>query len=279
MTKLRKRMIEDMHLHGLSKNTQESYLMSVTILARYYWRSPDKITEPEIRKFFLYLVDEKELSRSSIASYYYGIKFFYERTLAQQWHIFDIVKPRKKYQLPVILTLNEIKAMINEIKSPIFKMCFTLLYCCGLRLSEGVTLTIGDVDMEQKLLRIRGKGNKIRYVTIPKRALELLDQYIQDYKPKYWLFLSSRSQNHIHPRSVQRLLKQVLEKAGINKKASPHSLRHSYATHLLESGLNVKVIQLLLGHKNIKTTDRYTHITQLSHIALDKALNKIMAEL
>jgi site-specific recombinase XerD len=158
-------------------------------------------------------------------------------------------------------------------------MCFTLLYCCGLRLTEGVNLTMGDVDMERKQLLIRGKGNKIRYVPIPKRALKLLNQYIQDYKPKYWLFLSSRSEKPIHPRSVQRLTKQLLVKTGIKKKAYPHSLRHSYATHLLESGVNVKAIQLLLGHNSVNTTNRYTHITQLSHITLNNAINKITEDL
>ena len=279
MTKLRQRMLEDMHLHGLSRNTQESYLMSVRILARYYWRPPDKITETEIRKFFLYLMDEEKLSTATIASYYYGIKFFYEKTLAKKWNIFDIIKPRKKYQLPVILTFNEIKAMINEIKSPIFKMCFTLLYCCGLRLSEGVNLTIGDVDMERKQIIIRGKGNKIRYVPIPKPALKLLGQYIHDQIPKYWLFQSSRNEKPIHERSVQRLIKQLLVKTGINKKAHPHTLRHSYATHLLEAGVNIKMIQLILGHSNINTTNRYTHITQISHLTLNKAITKIMENL
>jgi site-specific recombinase XerD len=272
-------MFEDMHLHGLSKNTQESYLMSVRVLARYYWRPPDQITETEIRKFFLYLMDEKKSSAATIASYYYGIKFFYEKTLAKKWNIFDIIKPRKKYQLPVILTVNEIKAMINEIKSPIFKMCFTLLYCCGLRLSEGVNLTIGDVDMERKQIVIRGKGNKIRYVPIPKPTLKLLGQYIHDQIPKYWLFQSSRNEKPIHERSVQRLIKQLLVKTGIKKKAHPHTLRHSYATHLLEAGVNIKMIQLILGHSNINTTNRYTHITQISHLTLNKSITKIMENL
>ncbi|MCK4765968.1 MAG: tyrosine-type recombinase/integrase [Candidatus Aminicenantes bacterium] len=279
MTKLRHRMIEDMHLHGLSENTQDSYLMSVTILAKHYWRSPDKITEHEIRQFFLYLMDEKKSSRATIATYYYGIKFFYEKTLGRKWRIFDIVKPRKKYQLPVILNIKEIKAMIDEIKSPIFRMCFILLYCCGLRLSEGVHLTIGDVDMERKQIRVRGKGNKIRYVPIPDQPHKFLEQYIREHNPEHWLFLSSRTEKPIHTRSVQRLVKQVLKKAGINKQAYPHSLRHSYATHLLESGVSIKLIQLLLGHKSIQTTNRYTQITQISLTALGNALNKIMIQL
>ena len=279
MTKLRQKMIEDMHLHNFSKNTQESYIMAVMILSRHYWRSPDKITEDEIRRFFLYLMDEKKLSKSTIATYYYGIKFFYEKTLEQKWHIFDIIKPRKRTQLPVILSFKEIKAMIEKIKNPTFRMCFTLLYCCGLRLSEGANLAISDVDLERKQIRINGKGDKIRYVPLPNRTLNLLEEYIQDNNPKQWLFLSSRTEKPVHPRSVQRLFKQVLKKAGIDKKANVHCLRHSYATHLLETGVNIKLIQLILGHRSLKTTYRYTHLTKLSYTILNTAINKIMAKL
>jgi site-specific recombinase XerD len=285
MTKLKQKMLEDMQLHGLSPNTQQSYVRSVRMLARHYHRRPDLIKEQEVRDFFLYLMNEKKLSRSSIKIHYYGIKFFYRITLIQPWHLFDIIRVKRKDQLPVVLSCREVGSILSRIGKPVYRMCLTMIYSCGLRLFEGVNLKVGDIDSERMQVRVRGKGDKVRYVPLPRRTLLLLRQYWREERGgvrahgDMWLFVHSKTRRPIIHKTLQQAFRKARTQSGITKHATIHTLRHSYATHLLENGVSLRLIQLVLGHKSPTTTARYTHLTHNSVLILDTAVNRLMSQI
>ena len=169
---LRKKMIEDMQLHGLSENTQELYVRAVSQLSQYVHRGPDKVTEEDIRQYFLYLTNEKKSSRSTTTVALCGIKFFYENTLRRDWPTLRLVRPAPEYKLPVILSRDEVRRVLAEVQLPIYRVCLTTIYSCGLRLMEGARLQVADVDRERMLLHIHGgKGKRDRYVALPEPTL------------------------------------------------------------------------------------------------------------
>ncbi len=279
MTELRRRMKEDLQLAGYSPRTQKSYIDTVRVLANYYHRSPDLITEDEIRQFFLYMINERKSSASSITVYLCGIKFFYETTLKRTWQIFDLIKPLRTKRLPVVLSPDEVLTILKEINNPIYRMALTMIYACGLRISEGVRLTASDIDGKRHLLRVRnGKGGKDRYVHLADRPLELLQSYYAQYGTGSG-FLFPYKKRHISMDNLERAFKEALRQSSVNKPATPHTLRHSYATHLLENGEDIRVIKDLLGHSSITTTDIYTHVTGKIATRLHVNLNGMMANL
>jgi len=280
MTELRRRMFEDMQLRGLSSKTQKCYVDSVKNLARYYGRSPDQLTEEEIRHFFLHLINQKRVAESTFRVYLYGIKFFYETTLKRRWPVLDLVRPSKRKKLPVVLSLGEVQRLLGLIRKPVPRMCLKMIYSCGLRLSEGTHLRVADIDSSRMMVRIRnGKGGKDRYVPLAQRTIDLLRAYWIAGRPRLWLFTARSRQTPVSNTTVQKTFKAALRQSGIQKNASVHTLRHSYATHLLESGVNLRVIQEILGHKSPKTTALYTHLTKKSIDVLHDALNVLMADL
>ncbi len=279
MTELRRRMKEDLQLAGYSPRTVASYIDTVRVLAKYYHRSPDLLTEDEIRQFFLYMINERKSSASSITVYLCGIKFFYETTLKRTWQIFDLIRPLRTKKLPVVLTPEEIRAILQEINNPIYRMALTIIYACGLRISEALRLTPSDVDGKRKLLRVRnGKGGKDRYVHLPDRPLELLRDYCRQHGILSG-FLFPHKKGHVKADTLERAFKEALRQSGVTKTATPHTLRHSYATHLLENGEDIRTIKELLGHRSIKTTDIYTHVTGKITTRLHVNLNEMMADL
>jgi integrase/recombinase XerD len=279
MTELRRRMKEDLQLAGYSLRTQKSYIDTVRVLANHYHRSPDLITEDEIRRFFLYMINERKSSASSITVYLCGIKFFYETTLKRTWQIFDLIKPLRTKKLPVVLTPEEILTILKEINNPSYRMALTIIYACGLRISEGVRLTVSDIDGKRQLLRVcHGKGGKDRYVHLPDRPLELLRSYCRCHGVTAG-FLFPYKDGHISNENLQRAFKKALQSSHVTKAATPHTLRHSYATHLLENGEDIRVIKDLLGHNSIATTDIYTQVTGKITTRLHVNLNGIMATL
>ena len=172
MTELRRRMTEDMQLRGLSERTQQSYIDAVRGLTKFYHRPPDQLGEEEIRNFFLHLINERGAARSTVTVYLCGIKFFYEKTLKRQWPVFHLVRPKKRVKLPEILTLQEVRYLLSEAANPVARMALTMIYSCGLRLSEGIHLKTGDIDSDRMLVAVRnGKGGKDRYVPLPERTL------------------------------------------------------------------------------------------------------------
>jgi len=279
MTELRRRMTEDLQLAGYALNTILSYIMTVQVLSKYFMRSPDLLTEDEIRQFFLYLINDRKVSSSSITVYLCGIKFFFERTLKRTWGIFDIVRPVRSKKLPVILAHSESLDVLACVLNPIYRMALTLIYACGLRISEGVQLTTRDIDGKRNILMVRdSKGGKDRYVHLPERALELLRAYYRKHKADS-IFLFPIADGHVQIHSLQSAFKRALLKSGVNKPATVHTLRHSFATTLLENGEDIRTIKELLGHSSISTTDIYTHVTGKLATRLHTNLNGIMSDL
>ena len=280
MSAIRQRMIEDMQLHGYSAKAQTAYLGAVRGLAGHYHRTPEDITQDELRSYFLYLVKERGVARSTLTIHLSGIKFFFEKTLKREWLIFNLVRPKKRKKLPVVLSPDEVKRILSLVKTPTVRMALTVIYACGLRLSEGLALKVQDIDSSRMLLWVRnGKGGKDRCVPLPERLLELLRGYWKLHRPRLYLFPNQKKREPLCATTLQKTFKIVLLQSGIRKEASIHTLRHSYATHLLERGINLRVIQEVLGHQSPQTTARYTHLTDKSFHTLAETVNQLVADL
>jgi len=288
MTALRERMNEDLQLHGFAEKTQEAYLRAVRQLATYCRKPPDQITEDELRGYFLYLKNEKGVSQSTSRVVLSGIKFFYLNTLRREWPTLDLIRIPPESKLPVVLSVEEVRRILTQVRRPKYKVCLTTIYSCGLRLREGVTLETKDIDGERKQLQIRkAKGGKDRYVPLPERTLEMLREFWSAHRHPRYVFptktplgiLPSTAQKTICPSGVRRAFQAALQESGIQKHATVHTLRHSYATHLLEAGVNLRVIQSYLGHSSIQSTLVYTHLTQKAQSPAVEAINAILNDL
>ena len=288
MTELRQRMIECLQLRGLSERTQESYVRAVRQLAEHYHKSPDLISEEELRQYFLFIKNVKHYSRNTMTIAICGVRFFYQDTLNRSWTIFGIVRPAPEKKLPVILSVAEVRKVLSLIRLPRYRVCLSTIYSCGLRLQEGTNLRVADIDSGRMMLHVRhGKGAKDRYVPLPQRTLQLLRDYWQRHRNRVLLFPAA-GRDHIKlslanepmsKRSVQQAFRAALKASGNNKRASVHTLRHSWATHLLEAGVNLRLIQEWLGHSSPATTSVYTHLTvkaeQLGARAIDQLMNDL----
>jgi integrase/recombinase XerD len=280
MTPLRKHMIEDMQLHGLAATTQVQYAHAVRDLAKYFHRSPDQLNDEDLRQYFLHLTNEKRLSRSSTTIALCGIKFFYDRTLQQQWPSLQLVRPAPEHKLPVVLSRTEVRRILAEVQIPVYRTCLTTIYSCGLRLLEGAHLRIADIDSGRMMLHIHGKGKKDRYVPLPIRTLELLRQHWRTHRSLAWMFPSRQlCDRPLTACSLGCAFRTALKATGIAKPAHIHTLRHSYATHLLEAGINLRIIQENLGHRSARTTQIYTHLTREVRDSLTDPLNQLMQDL
>ncbi len=282
MTPLRQKMLEDMQLRGLSARTQETYVRVVRQLAEYYHKPPDQVTEAELRHYFLYLKNEKKVARSTCTQALCALKFFYQQTLPREWAILDFIRPPQEHKLPVILSGEEVRAILSRVRQPHYRVCLSTIYACGLRLLEGVLLQVGDIDSQRMLLHVRGgKGNKDRYVPLPERTLAQLRQHWRDHHHPVWLFPGRdlSSSGAMNESGVQKAFRAALRDTGLVKAASVHTLRHSYATHLLEAGINLRLIQSYLGHDSLATTALYTHLTRQVEVNAVAAINQLMADL
>jgi site-specific recombinase XerD len=276
-TPLRERMRQDLKLAGYSERTQQGYLDTVRLLANHFGKSPALLGEDDLREYFVYLRDDKRLARSSITIALCGIKFFYERTLGRQWQVFEFVRPPQQSSLPVVLSRDEVQRALSAVRIEVYRVCLTTIYACGLRLTEGTSLKPTDVDSAHMQLYIRGKGNKDRYVPLPASLLPVLRGHWQTHRSSQWLFPAPTRRGTAHAvehggphadrSSLQSAFRRALRTAGIHKRAHIHTLRHSYATHLLESGVSLRMIQSYLGHSSPSTTALYTHLTRNLHDA------------
>jgi integrase/recombinase XerD len=279
MTPLRQRMLEDLQLAGYARRTIQSYLDTVIVLSRYFHRSPDLLTEEEIRAFFVHLINGLKLSRNSITVYLCGIRFFFATTLKRPLNTLDLVRPRRSKRMPIVLSQEEVRSILKLVRVPIYRMALTLIYACGLRISEAVRLETTDIDGKRHLILVReGKGGRDRYVPLHQRPLELLREYYRTYAGRS-RFLFPAGDGHISSAVLQRAFKNALRESGIKKRATPHSLRHSFATHLLEGGEDIRTIKDVLGHASIVTTDLYTHVTGKIAARLQITLDGIMSDL
>jgi site-specific recombinase XerD len=281
-------MIEDMQLRGLADRTQESYLLAVRQLARHYQKSPDQINEEELRQYFLFLKNNKHAARSTCTINLCGIKFFFQSTLGREWKFFEFVRPPKEKKLPVVLSLDEVRCILGCVHLQHYRVCLTTIYTCGLRLLEGVRLQVKDIDGDRKLIHIHhGKGGKDRYIPLPEKSLNMLRQHWLTHRNPLWLFPAMRrpgqtpgqSSQPMGESSVQKAFRAALRESGVHKNATVHTLRHSYATHLLESGLNLRIIQCYLGHASPTTTAIYTHLTSASEMQAVEKINELVAAL
>ena len=267
MTPLRKRMLEDLQLKGYSPATQEVYIMAVQKLAGHYHKSPAEINEEELRAYFLHLTQVEHCARGTLKTALAGVKFCFAITLQRQWPVLGLLRPFKEKKLPVVLSREEVRAVLAGVRVPVYRVCLNTIYACGLRISEGAAVQVGDVDSQRKLLRVRGKGNKDRQVPLAEPTLESLRAFWKLHRSEPWLFparLQPRSAAQEGPVNINNLrgaFNVALEQSGVKKAATVHSLRHSYATHLLEAGVQLRLIQEILGHRNPSTTAIYTHLT------------------
>ena len=281
MTVLRQKMIEDIQLRGLSPRTEEAYVRAVRQLAEYCRKSPDKISQEELREYFLYLKNTRRVSRSTQTIALCGIKFFYEHTLERSWHTLDLVRPAKEKKLPVVLSVEEVRRILDCIHRQRYRVCLTTIYACGLRLLEGVRLQVRDIDSQRNMLHIHhAKGNKERYVPLPQACLNMLRQYWRMHRNQLWMFPSPNKHSRpMNESSLQRALRAAVSESGVNKKATVHTLRHSYATHLLEAGLNLRIIQSYLGHASPATTAIYTHLTSVTEAQSLDTIDELVTKL
>jgi site-specific recombinase XerD len=282
---LRQRFIEDLQLQGLSARTQQAYARAVRQLAEHVKKSPAEITEEELRQYFLHVKNVKHWSRASMTQALCGIKRFFEQTLHREWQVLDVVRPAKEKRLPVILTKEEVRQILSTVRLLRYRACLTLIYACGLRLKEALNVQVPDIDKARMLLHVRlGKGGKDRYVPLPQATRELLGQYWLTHHNPVWLFPAlGRGGNQgktatepMNLEGVQAAFRAALKETGINKKAAVHTLRHSYATHLLEAGVNLRQIQVYLGHQSVQTTSFYTHLTAISNAQGREAIDGLM---
>jgi integrase/recombinase XerD len=287
MTKLRQRMIEDMQLRGLSEKTQESYLRSVRQLAEHFHKAPDQISEEELRQYFLYLKNVRQVSHSSCTVALCGIKFFYVRTLRQEWPTLELVRSPREKTLPVVLSVAEVGQILRCVRRMKYRVCLGTLYSCGLRLKEGLHLQVADIDSDRLQIHVRqGKGGKDRYVPLPERTLQMLRLYWVTHRHSKWLFPlatgelpQSMATKPMHPSGVQRAFRAACQESGIQKHATVHTLRHSWATHMLEAGVNLRIIQACLGHCSPNTTAIYTHLTRKAEVPAVTAINQVLDEI
>jgi len=289
MTHLRKRMIEDLQLRGLSPGTQVMYVRAVRLLAEHYGKSPDKITEEELRDYFLYLMNVKKWSRNTSTVALCGIKFFYEKTLKRDLAILKFVRAKREKKLPVILSPDEVHRILANVRSLRYRVFFIVIYSCGLRLQEGTHLQVCDIDSVRGLIHIRGgKGNKDRYVPLPDRTLLLLREHWKTHRNPTCIFparqsrakkLAATAAGPASRSGVLLVFKNALKKSKLNKNACVHTLRHSYATHLLEAGVNLRLIQEYLGHRSPVTTSIYAHLTAKTRGTAFKSINELMDDL
>jgi len=278
MTPLRQRFIEDLQLRGLSVRTQDSYVRVVRQLAEHYGKSPEVISEEELRQYLLYLKNEKHAARNTCTLALCSLKFFYQQTLKRDWPVLDFVRPAREKKLPVVLSVEEVQQILGCVRRARYRVCLSTIYACGLRLMEGVQLPVADVDGARMVVHVRqGKGGQDRYVPLPRRTLELLREHWSSHRDPVWLFPGrTPAGGPMCASGVQRAFKAALAESGVHKQASVHTLRHSWATHLLEAGVNLRLIQIYLGHRSPTTTALYTHLTRKSEDLASEAINRLV---
>jgi site-specific recombinase XerD len=262
MSPLRQRMIEDMQIRNLSLHTQRAYIDQVSRFARYFGRSPATLGSEDIRTYQIYLAIERRLASSSIQIAIAALRFLYRVTLKKEWAFAEVIpSPKAATKLPVVLSPDEVRRFLDCLNSVKHRAILTTCYGAGLRISEAVHLKTTDIDSRRMMIRVaQGKGQKDRYVMLSPKLLDMLRRYWREARPKAWLFPGDRPGQPITRFAVACACDKARRRAGIAKPVTPHSLRHAFAVHLLETGTDVRTIQLLLGHRNLTTTARYLRI-------------------
>jgi len=267
MTRLRQRMIDDMTLHGLKPKTIRAYVACVARFARHFGKSPQLLGPAEIRSYLLYLTHDRRVSSSTYNQALCALKFLYRITLGQNWGLEGLARCRRQTKLPVVLSLDEVTRFFQAITHLRHRAILMTAYAAGLRISEVLALRIDDIDSQRMVIRVRqGKGSKDRYVMLSPRLLALLREYWKAhcrrkvYRPSPWLFPGNVPDRPLTDKPVYEACEEACRSAGLDKHVTVHTLRHSFATHLLEAGTDLRTIQILLGHRSLNTTARYLHV-------------------
>jgi site-specific recombinase XerD len=282
---LRQQMAGDLQLIGRSPRTQQAYLRAVRKLAEFYQKSPDQLTESQVRKYFLAIKNEHHYAPGSLRVAFNGIRFFYTHTCKRDWPTLRQIKIPKSKTLPEVLTVAQVHQIIDACKLQRIAVFLWTVYSMGLRLEEALNLQVSDIDAERGLVHIhRGKGAKDRYVPIPSVTLNWLREYWLTHRNPRLLF-PAEGRNHkqaptannpMAKSTVQMPMKKIVDHIGFGKKICIHTLRHSYATHLLEAGVSLKVIQKYLGHSSLQTTLIYLHLTETAEADARETIERIM---
>jgi len=262
MTSLRQRMTEDMQVRNLALNTQTSYVQQVSLFARHFDESPEQLGPEDIRAYQVYLTNEKKLAPGSVLIAVAALRFLYKVSLKKDWTFEDVIPaPKKPQRLPVVLSPEEVLHFLSCVGSTKHRAILTTCYAAGLRISEAIRLKPANIDSQRMVIQVeQGKGQKDRYVMLSPKLLETLRSYFRAVRPKGWLFQGDVNGQPINRSSVELACQKARRLSGIRKPITPHSLRHGFAVHLLESGTDVRTIQLLLGHRSLATTARYLRI-------------------
>jgi integrase/recombinase XerD len=272
-TALRQRMHQDLQLAGLSERTQEAYLRAVRQLADHFHTRPDRLSEQQVRDYLLHLKNDRNFASASLIIACCGIKFFYSHTAPRDWPTLKRLRVRRDKTLPDVLSVEEVRQLIAAVRTPHNRAYFWTVYSLGLRLGEGLNLQVRDIDSGRMMVHVhRGKGAKDRYVPLPSSTLKTLREYWVTHRHPVWLFPATGRDHHqaaladgpMERSSVQGALRRVVRELKFQKAISIHTLRHSYATHLLEAGVNLRLIQQYLGHSSLHTTMVYLHLTKVS---------------
>lgn len=270
---------EEIRLRNYSHKTYKAYKSCLRNFIQYFTpRHPRDLTNDDIRSYLLYLIDHEHLAASTINQAFNAIRFLYVELYKMPFAIKGIPRPQKEHTLPNVLSQDEVLRIFSNVSNLKHKTLLMLIYSAGLRVGESVRLTISDIDGERKMIHLRGaKGKKDRYTLLSDSVLITLREYYKVYKPKVYLFEGQGEREHLSERSIQEVFRRAVKSAGIKKPITVHGLRHSFATHLLENGVDLRYIQELLGHRSSKTTEIYTHVSKktLSKIInpLDQALS------
>lgn len=264
-----------MQLKGYSKRTVKCYICAISLLAVYYKTSPDLLSQEQIREYILHHLNEKKSSKAWMNVFISALKILFCEVLQREWNHLDIPRPRRESKLPLILSGEEVLKLFTATRNLKHLTILVIVYSAGLRLSEVCALKPGDIDSGRMQIRIvQAKGFKDRYSILSPVALKVLRTYWKQYRPSIWLF-ETKPGRAISLRTVQEVFHIALRKAGLKKKTGIHSLRHSFATHLVEKGVSLPIIQALLGHKSLKTTSGYLHVQQYSLKAVQSPLDSL----
>lgn len=283
------RSMKALQLAGLAERSQYTYTREVRLLVEFCDKTPDLISAQELEDYFLNRRNVAKWSSATLRVCYSGIRFFFEKVLRREWNIFGYLRAERSKKLPAVLSQEEISRILSCVQTPHNRAFLITAYSCGLRLQEALYLEVGDIDSDRMLIHVhRGKGAKDRMVPLPPQTLAVLREYWKSHRNPRLIFpalshgqrLASTAQSPMGKSTVQIAMKAAVRQAGIIKRfVHIHTLRHSYATHLLEEGVNLRVIQRYLGHNKIETTMMYLHLTRKGHDEAVEVINRLMAEI
>ena len=278
---LRKRMICDMDLAGYTGGTQQTYIGAVVKLQDHYHVRPDRLSEKQVQQYILWLRDEKGVAKGTFQTSWYGLKFLYYRTLGVDWPLFTrkkVRQPRRK-RLPVPIAWNDGHRLIAAIRKPGYKLCCSFMLALGLRIGDVLALTVQSINATQMIVRVIGKGNKERILPLPDTLYIALRRFWATHRHPHLLFPNRNGTAPLCETSLRNAFNKARDSLGINRNITPHSMRHGFATHLLENGVDIRIVQMLLGHASLSSTEIYTHLTKPMCDDLRKRLNIMFADL